>query len=123
MTKVEDDALFYKLKDLIREQSEGEWADEMIERDARRFADQLAPMFPTLDGGSIGEGDQLSGNSGELPAATVNAELLAAAEAAYTELDTAQSIACDVGMLEDAQSFREARDRLRAAISAVDGAR
>ncbi|WP_312690313.1 hypothetical protein [Brevundimonas nasdae] len=40
-----EDVLFFKLKDLILEQSEGEWTDEMIVRDAHHFANHLRPLF------------------------------------------------------------------------------
>jgi len=29
----------------MKEQSEGEWTDEMVEKDARHFADSLRPLF------------------------------------------------------------------------------
>lgn len=58
-----EDLLFYKLKDLILEQSEGEWDDATIVRDAHHFANHLRPlMSPAL----ASSGDQLSGNPGEL---------------------------------------------------------
>ena len=40
-----EDVLFFKLKDLILEQSEGEWDDSMIVRDAHHFASNLRPLF------------------------------------------------------------------------------
>lgn len=40
-----DDLLFYKLKDLITEQSEGEWTDEMVVKDAHHFANHLRPLL------------------------------------------------------------------------------
>jgi len=42
---VREDVLFYKLKDLITEQSEGEWDDVTIIRDARHFANHLRPLM------------------------------------------------------------------------------
>lgn len=39
-----EDLLFYKLKDLITEQSEGEWTDEQIVTDAHTFAKALRPV-------------------------------------------------------------------------------
>lgn len=39
-----EDVLFYKLKDLILEQSEGEWDDATIIRDAHHFANHLRPL-------------------------------------------------------------------------------
>jgi hypothetical protein len=41
----EAEQLLPKLRELIREQSEGEWTDAMIEKDARVFAKALAPLF------------------------------------------------------------------------------
>nr|WP_312293790.1 hypothetical protein [Brevundimonas diminuta] len=40
-----EDLLFYKLKDLILEQSEGEWTEEMIVRDAHHFANHIRPLL------------------------------------------------------------------------------
>lgn len=40
-----EDLLFFKLKDLITEQSEGEWTDAQIFADALRFANALRPML------------------------------------------------------------------------------
>ena len=40
-----EDVLFFKLKDLILEQSEGEWTDDMIVRDAHHFANNLRPLL------------------------------------------------------------------------------
>ena len=39
------DLLFYKLKELITEQSEGEWTEAQIFADALRFANALRPML------------------------------------------------------------------------------
>lgn len=33
------------LRELITEQSEGEWTDEMIKADAEKFADRLFPLM------------------------------------------------------------------------------
>lgn len=44
-----EDLLFYKLKDLIRDQSEGEWDDETIIKDAHRFASAIRPMLNAPD--------------------------------------------------------------------------
>lgn len=38
-------ALFLTLQKLITEQSEGEWDDETIRKDAERFLDVLWPMM------------------------------------------------------------------------------
>ena len=43
--KLAEDLLFYKLKDLIIEQSGGEWTDEQIVTDAHHFANHLRPML------------------------------------------------------------------------------
>nr|WP_313429405.1 hypothetical protein [Brevundimonas diminuta] len=51
-----EDLLFYKLKDLILEQSEGEWTDEMIVRDAHHFANHIRPLLsaaPAPEGGAV----------------------------------------------------------------------
>jgi hypothetical protein len=40
-----DDLLFYKLKDLITEQSDGEWTDQQIITDAHHFANHLRPLL------------------------------------------------------------------------------
>ena len=45
MTNTTEDLLFFKLKDLITEQSEGEWTDAMIVKDAHHFANNLRPML------------------------------------------------------------------------------
>lgn len=45
MSELIEDLLFFKLKDLILEQSEGEWDDAMIIRDAHHFANNLRPLF------------------------------------------------------------------------------
>lgn len=45
MTDTVEDLLFFKLKDLITEQSEGEWTDTQIFADAIRFANALRPML------------------------------------------------------------------------------
>lgn len=53
-----EDLLFYKLKDLILEQSEGEWTDEMIERDAHHFSNHIRPLLsaaPAPEGGAVSE--------------------------------------------------------------------
>ncbi|WP_433942340.1 hypothetical protein [Brevundimonas diminuta] len=53
-----EDLLFYKLKYLILEQSEGEWTDEMIVRDAHRFANHIRPLLsaaPAPEGGAVSE--------------------------------------------------------------------
>lgn len=62
-----EDLLFYKLKDLIREQSEGEWTDEMIVRDAHHFANHIRPLLsaaPAPEGGAVDgpEDDELPGD-------------------------------------------------------------
>ena len=55
------DLLFYKLKDLITEQSEGEWTDEMVVKDAHHFANHLRPLLAaapapsSLAGGEVKE--------------------------------------------------------------------
>lgn len=43
----DEDLLFFKLKDLITEQSEGEWDDATIVRDAHHFANHLRPFLAT----------------------------------------------------------------------------
>ncbi|WP_392352985.1 hypothetical protein V8F63_09535 [Brevundimonas sp. LF-1] len=51
-----EDLLFCKLKDLILEQSEGEWTDEMIVRDAHHFANHIRPLLsaaPAPEGGAV----------------------------------------------------------------------
>jgi len=51
-----EDLLFYKLKDLILEQSEGEWTDEMVVRDAHHFANHIRPLLsaaPAPEGGAV----------------------------------------------------------------------
>ncbi|MGN6063800.1 hypothetical protein [Brevundimonas diminuta] len=51
-----EDLLFCKLKDLILEQSEGEWTDEMIVRDAHHFANHIRPLLsaaPAPDAGAV----------------------------------------------------------------------
>lgn len=55
--KVADDLLFFKLKDLITEQSEGEWDDAMIARDALHFANHLRPLFDRCTALASGSGD------------------------------------------------------------------
>lgn len=45
VSEEEFDLLFYKLKDLILEQSEGEWDDATIVRDAHHFANHLRPLL------------------------------------------------------------------------------
>ncbi|GEM_PF-3193947 len=53
-----EDLLFYKLKDLILEQSEGEWDDATIVRDAHHFANHLRPlMSPALASSGDHSGD------------------------------------------------------------------
>jgi hypothetical protein len=61
MTDTVEDLLFFKLKELITEQSEGEWTDEMIVKDAHHFANNLRPMLaasPQGEGSPIGQNDQ-----------------------------------------------------------------
>jgi hypothetical protein len=50
--------LFATLKELIREQSEGEWDDRMIAKDARIFTERLAPLF------ALAKADQIIALSG-----------------------------------------------------------
>jgi hypothetical protein len=47
MSEIEtaEDLLFFKLKDLITEQSEGEWTDQQIITDAHHFANHLRPLL------------------------------------------------------------------------------
>jgi hypothetical protein len=47
MSEIEtaEDLLFFKLKDLITEQSEGEWTDQQIIIDAHHFANHLRPLL------------------------------------------------------------------------------
>jgi len=58
VSEEEFDLLFYKLKDLILEQSEGEWDDATIVRDAHHFANHLRPLLtaaPVREEGGVVE--------------------------------------------------------------------
>ncbi len=54
VARIKEQALELKLRELIREQSEGEWDDATINADARKFTEALAP-FLDLKGSDVGE--------------------------------------------------------------------
>ena len=67
MTNTTEDLLFFKLKDLITEQSEGEWTDAMIVKDAHHFANNLRPMLAASPQGEGSSADWIKHDGGPNP--------------------------------------------------------
>ena len=82
MTDTIEDLLFFKLKDLITEQSEGEWTDTQIFADAIRFANALRPMLAASP-----QGEGLSAHPAPIKPSADTGELRErVADAAYVVL-------------------------------------
>lgn len=49
MNKLEKNALEIELRRLITDQSEGEWDDDLIEKDVKKFLDRLIPLIDSFN--------------------------------------------------------------------------